>query len=219
MFSSLLDLRVHRVYHISTWFGQVRESYRKPPTSTLVNGFGNHVGPRTSERELTYGVFGEDGKLTKLCIGRYVEFAPRLDLKSLSSCSPSAYLAFMIDIDIIRDGRTVHLLHWYQPDLVLAHKTHELVQTCSDRKGALYGAPAPPGGSSHRYVELVFQQPLNFTFPESFEHYLEPTIPARLFFNITEFAAAAELGNPVAANYFTVLGTRTSTEEQQIIEL
>jgi hypothetical protein len=124
----------------------------------------------------------------------------------------------MIDIDVVRDGQTAHLLHWYQPDLALLAETHELAQTCSDQEKALYGAPEPPSGSTHRYVELVFRQPPDFQFPSHFKRYLEPTIPARLFFNVTEFVSAAHLKGPVAANYFTVSGSE-NLEDQQVMEL
>jgi hypothetical protein len=122
----------------------------------------------------------------------------------------------MIDIDIYRNGRYTHLLHWYQSDLALVETTSELVPTCSTRKRAAYGGPSPPPSSTHRYVELVFKQPIEYKFPVDFEPYLEPSIPARLFFNITDFVKAANIGDPVAANYFTVSGSQGEQDNMEL---
>lgn len=114
-------------------------------------------------------------------------------------------MAFMIDIDVpLSQDENTTLLHWYEPDLEANSATGDLEKKSScPEEGAPYGGPAPPSGT-HRYVELLFSQPDNYTFPEEFEGVLDPTVPARLHFNISEFVEAADLAEPVAANYFTV---------------
>ncbi len=56
----------------------------------------------------------------------------------------------------------------------------------------------PPVSDAHRYVAVLFAQPANFTAPTGFN------ATNRLSFNLTNFAAQARLGAPVAGNYFLV---------------
>lgn len=113
----------------------------------------------------------------------------------------------MLDPDVLFRGTVTHLLHWYEPDLILNPSTRELdPASCPLVPRAEYGGPSPPNGTMHRYVELLFIQPEEYKFPEQYQRFLAPTIPARLGFNVSEFASDARLGGPIAANYFTVEG-------------
>jgi len=73
-------------------------------------------------------------------------------------------------------------------------------------------SPAPPAGSDpHRYVFLVYLQPANF---DSQAQTLVNSTTSRSNFNISAFASATGLGNPIAGNFFFVgpgNGTAAST--------
>ena len=63
-----------------------------------------------------------------------------------------------------------------------------------------YGRPSPPNFSdAHRYVDLLYVQPSNFSIPAAFAGFNDTN---RVLFSIDKFAAAAGLGNPVAVNYW-----------------
>lgn len=64
-----------------------------------------------------------------------------------------------------------------------------------------YRRPRPPTNSSaHRYIFYAFQQPsANFQIPSAYGQILNGNISR---FNLTGFVQAANLGTPVAANYF-----------------
>lgn len=98
----------------------------------------------------------------------------------------------------------------------MSSRDHQLVPICSERRHAVYGPPTPPDHLPHRYVELLFKQPENFSLPKRFERFLEPNIPARLYFNVTELVTEARLGDLVAANYFVVRGQRVAGGLYQI---
>ncbi|XP_049879006.1 protein D3-like [Pectinophora gossypiella] len=62
-----------------------------------------------------------------------------------------------------------------------------------------YNGPAPPKASGlHRYVLLVFQQNGRLSFNEN---YLDNS-PSRGGFNLNNFVANYELGEPIAGNFF-----------------
>jgi phosphatidylethanolamine-binding protein (PEBP) family uncharacterized protein len=119
----------------------------------------------------------------------------------------------MIDLDVPRNGTTLPLLHWYQPDLIIKdNKNRALsVQHFSKRQKAKYIAPSPPPGSPHRYVQVLFEQPGRYSFPPEFDKYLGKKSEARLGFEIKEFIRAAGLGEPVAGSWFLV---HTSEKER-----
>jgi citrate synthase len=119
----------------------------------------------------------------------------------------------MIDLDVPRNDTVLPLLHWYQPDLTIKDKKSRVlsVHHWSKQQRAKYIAPSPPPGSAHRYVQILFEQPGDFSFPREFEKYLDKKSEARLGFEIKEFINAAGLGEPVAGNWFLV---QTSEKER-----
>ena len=125
----------------------------------------------------------------------------------------------MIDQDVPRNGTTFTLLHWFQPSLHRAENNNTLLLTMIDDnttsiEGAPYIPPTPPGGSGpHRYNFILYNEPANFTLPEAYASISPPeSSAARIGFNLTAFAAAANLSAPVAANYLRVLnGTEAET--------
>ena len=91
------------------------------------------------------------------------------------------------------------LLHWMAPNLtagpsatgILSNTTPAVVD---------YMRPMPPSYSDpHRYILYAFQQPSNFSVPESFRGF---SATNRTHFNVTQFIAEAGLQQPAAANYF-----------------
>ncbi|OKL60677.1 hypothetical protein UA08_03957 [Talaromyces atroroseus] len=151
---------------------------------------------------------------------------PRLDLKFLiddvdssflfaeTSTSSSHYIVFMIDLDVPRNGTTVPFLHWYQPNFGLNRKTGKLLPPKSSEPAkAEYVGPSPPPGPAHRYVELLFNQPFYYEFPEEFDRYLEKKSSARVGFEINDFVKAAKLQKPIAGNWFLVQETEDLRED------
>ena len=125
----------------------------------------------------------------------------------------------MIDQDVPRNGTTFTLLHWFRPDLHRTTNGTTLQVTMIDDaiptiQGADYIPPTPPANSGpHRYTFLLYAQPPNFSLPEEFASISPPASTAdRIGFNLTAFAAAANLAEPIAANYLRVLnGTEAET--------
>ena len=116
---------------------------------------------------------------------------------------------FMIDLDVIEDGKATTILHWYQADLLKDPNNGELFNLSDN--GALYVGPTPPPGPSHRYMLLLFVQPSGYVLPECFSEILPLTLPARRGFNVDQFMQAAELGKPIAANYFSAANSNPAT--------
>lgn len=124
------------------------------------------------------------------------------------------YLVIMLDLDVPRGGSTT-LLHWLQTDFTLSPNrvvTPTSSANTSSTPGASYIGPNPPPGNPHRYVLWMFAQPADFAIPESFGNINPPASSAdRIGFNLTEFVAVAELDEPLAANYFTVVNSSSAT--------
>ena len=119
---------------------------------------------------------------------------------------------FMIDLDIIDNGKATTILHWYQPDLLKDPYNGELFNLSDN--GALYVGPSPPPGPGHRYVFLLFVQPSGYVTPECFLDILPLTVTARQGFNIEQFVQVAKLGEPIAANYFSAVNLDPATSTQ-----
>ena len=115
----------------------------------------------------------------------------------------------MIDLDVIENGKATTILHWYQADLLINPYDDTLFNLTDT--GAVYVGPTPPPGPHHRYVFLLFEQPGGYMFPDCFEDMLPLTLPARQGFNIDQFLSIAELGEPIAANYFTAINAELAT--------
>lgn len=98
------------------------------------------------------------------------------------------------------------IIHWWQQGLVKsttqANSTSiggtQLVNTTAPR--VAYRRPAPPTNSSaHRYIQYLFQQPPNFAVPAAYSGYNAMNASR---FPFEQFVRDANLGSPVAANYF-----------------
>jgi hypothetical protein len=122
----------------------------------------------------------------------------------------------MVDQDVnTGNGPRVELLHLFQPNLVGIN--HELAvvpnaQNATTAVGAQYVTPTPPGGDrAHRYNLLLYVQPEGFTVPQAYASFSPPAdVNARYPFNMSDFAAAAGLGQPVAGNWFRVINDTTT---------
>ena len=132
---------------------------------------------------------------------------PRIASKNLDLYK--RYMVFMIDPDVIEDGKATTILHWYHADLLTSPIGGELFNLTDSE--AVYVGPTPPPGPGHRYVFLLFLQPPGYEFPECFSAVLPLTLPARLGFDIKQFMRVVGLSEPVAANYFSVTNTVPAT--------
>jgi len=129
----------------------------------------------------------------------------------------TTYVLFMIDQDVnTGNGPRVQLLHLFQPNLVGINHALSVVPTARNATtavGAEYLTPTPPGGDgAHRYNLLLYVQPENFAVPQAYASFSPPAdANERYPFNMSGFAAAAGLGQPIAGNYFRVIN-ETSTD-------
>ncbi|OAG37749.1 hypothetical protein AYO21_07992 [Fonsecaea monophora] len=129
----------------------------------------------------------------------------------------ATYILFVVDEDVnTGNGPRVQLLHYFQPNLVGIN--HELsiqpgARNATTAVGAEYLTPSPPGGDGpHRYTLLLYPQPEGFTVPQAYISFSPPAdTNARYPFNMSGFAAAAGLGQPIAANWFRVVNDTSST--------
>ncbi|OAP55129.1 hypothetical protein AYL99_10829 [Fonsecaea erecta] len=129
----------------------------------------------------------------------------------------ATYILFMVDEDVnTGNGPRVQLLHFFQPNLVginhaLSVQPH--AQNSTTAVGADYVTPSPPAGDGpHRYTLLLYPQPEGFTVPQAYLSFSPPAdVNARYPFNMSGFAEAAGLGQPIAANWFRVVNDTTST--------
>lgn len=99
------------------------------------------------------------------------------------------------------------IIHWWQMNMTRSTQASDtsdsiggtrLVNNTAARVS--YRRPSPPTNSSaHRYIQYLWEQPANFTVPAAFQAYNDSNSSK---FNFTAFVQAAQLNNPVAANYF-----------------
>lgn len=126
-------------------------------------------------------------------------------------------MLFLIDQDVTYNHSRVTFLHWLQPNLQASTDALTVVNIAdgaSTAIGAPYIPPSPPADSvTHRYTFILFEQPSQWIIPSSYVTINPPADSvARIGFNITNFVAASELGEPLAANYMRVLnGTAAET--------
>ena len=126
----------------------------------------------------------------------------------MAESGSASYLAVMLDISVQTSDSTKNTtrLHWVQSNLTsqaasgpaLFSSTAPLVE---------YYAPGPPGGQSHTYVVLVYQQPSGWVLPASEATALakiDAVVANRIDFDLARFVQAAGLADPVAADYFLV---------------
>lgn len=116
----------------------------------------------------------------------------------------------MIDPDAKFNGSDIEVLHWLQQDLTNSHTTTNsslyALGAGNNTGFAPYVPPAPPAElppRAHRYIQLLFEQPTNFTIPSAFA----TVVLNRVGFDLVKFVAATGLGPVLAANYFLVTNT------------
>ncbi|KAL9621552.1 MAG: hypothetical protein Q9160_003944 [Pyrenula sp. 1 TL-2023] len=128
-----------------------------------------------------------------------------------NNATPGNWLAFIIDLDVSRNGQKTTLLHMMSALTLTntsASSTNKTLASPSQAPlpGASYIPPSPPAGSGpHRYVELLFAEPAGFTYPQQFASVNPPAdTQARIGFDINAFMQAGGLGEPIAGMYFRV---------------
>ena len=98
------------------------------------------------------------------------------------------------------------IIHWWQESLTKS--TTEVNSTSiggtrlvnSTEPRVSYRRPRPPTNSSaHRYIQYLFEQPSTFQVPDAFSGYGNQNASR---FPLQQFLEAANLDDPVAANYF-----------------
>lgn len=113
----------------------------------------------------------------------------------------------MLDLDVPpANGSTARrvLLHAMTTDLKASSQSvsgSSTLLVSSQNGPAPYIGPSPPATDTqaHRYVELLFQQPADLQVAAS-------DVQSRIGFDIQTFAQKNGLGEPLAANFFTVDG-------------
>jgi len=119
----------------------------------------------------------------------------------------------MIDPDTIVSNRSTTILHFLQTNLTSSTNNSSApnsslfvpLQTNTPPLSS-YLAPAPQAElppRAHRYIQLLYEQPDNFSIPAEFEDVLK----SRVGFALDSFASLTGLGEVVAANWFTITNT------------
>lgn len=156
-----------------------------------------------------------DGTVGSISLGQKITVAdtqptPKLTLAPANSSVTfgSQYTVAMVDCDIVGADTAQVTRHWLVNNAKVSSNavTTDGVNVITD-----YGAPLPADGSgSHRYVILVYAQPDGFTPPA------DPASNSPIAkFSLSDYVKSANLGNPVAANYFQVeQGTATASVSQ-----
>jgi len=122
-------------------------------------------------------------------------------------------LLIIIDPDTIISNRSTTILHFLQTNLTSS------TSNCSASNSSIfvplrtdtsplssYLAPAPQAElppRAHRYIQLLYEQPNNFSIPAEFEDVLK----RRNGFSLDSFASLTGLGEVVAANWFAITNT------------
>ncbi|KAF2721590.1 PEBP-like protein [Polychaeton citri CBS 116435] len=145
-----------------------------------------------------------DGKLISTA-----QYFPRAEAQTAPQISfavpdPSAtYMVVSLDLDAPFPSWSGlgPILHWIQPGFK-AGPDNLLVS--SDAFVADYIGPAPPPGSSpHRYVFYLFTQPSSFDGPKYAPADGKPMgVWGRIRFDFDDWIRKAQLGEPLASNYF-----------------
>ncbi|KAF1837949.1 hypothetical protein BDW02DRAFT_565453 [Decorospora gaudefroyi] len=120
----------------------------------------------------------------------------------------------MVDLDVPRNDTRVPLLHWLATNVTrpvpLSANTTGASLVVPSNNSVPYLQPSPPVGDiPHSYTFILMQQPRNFTLPEQYSDLADN----RVGFNITQFAADANLTMGLAATWMTVQNV-TETENE-----
>ncbi|KAH9967841.1 phosphatidylethanolamine-binding protein [Russula dissimulans] len=117
-----------------------------------------------------------------------------------------SYTLVMVDADIVGTKETVQnqTCHWLVNGVTLGNSSSAEERNVSTTDGTSiidYAGPAPADGSGpHRYVILLFAQPMKFSAPAD----LSKANTAVTTVNLTEYVSETNLSQPVAGMYFTV---------------
>ncbi|CAK7212180.1 hypothetical protein SCUCBS95973_001354 [Sporothrix curviconia] len=117
--------------------------------------------------------------------------------------SPAGASLTKSDLDVPSGIARNTLLHAMIQDFKVGSDGKTLASTATGP--ASYMGPAPPKETPahpHHYVQVLFVQPRGFTVPAA----QAAVVRSRIGFKLVDFVAAAQLGAPVAGNYFTVTG-------------
>jgi phosphatidylethanolamine-binding protein (PEBP) family uncharacterized protein len=158
------------------------------------------------------------------------------------------FMVFMIDTDVFQNNIQTTVLHWFQPDLVMQGNpaamaaaspngvippntpmtltvnatraiTGESLPAGPNGQSAYFG-PGPPPGPPHRYVQVLFAQPRNFSVPACFNNIVtqpgaQTDVQGRVGFDIAQFLRATNTNpRPIAGNYFRAQNPMPGSLEQ-----
>ncbi|USP73047.1 26 kDa secreted antigen [Curvularia clavata] len=140
---------------------------------------------------------------------------PQLALSSAMMSKTDTYMFVMLDLDVppaANSNQRRVLLHCMNTGFKASNQEiggAATLLSSSDTGPAAYIPPNPPAVDTiaHRYVELLFQQPANFSIAQS----TFAEMSARINFDTQAFMTQHGLKAPVAANFFLVDGRTNST--------
>jgi len=118
---------------------------------------------------------------------------------------PGQCVLLMVDLDVPRNNSRVQLVHWIATNVtrsvpISANTTGSALDIPSDNP-VPYLQPSPPvGDSPHSYTFILMQQPRNFSIPSMYADLADN----RVGFNVSQFAADANLTTALAATWITV---------------
>ncbi|KAG6872122.1 hypothetical protein C0995_012776 [Termitomyces sp. Mi166 len=101
-----------------------------------------------------------------------------------------------------QDPTNAQIRHFLGPNYFTESSPARGAEALVNRTAAIseFRQPTPPAGSDpHRYIFLLFNQPTEFNG----QTLVTPTTPTNLF-NISAFAAATGLGDPIAGTFMLV---------------
>lgn len=141
---------------------------------------------------------------------------PNITTATYAANNSARAVVMMIDLDVLRNNTRVPLLHWLAPNVtkVNPNAQNSTLNITNPRaqgdRGAPYLQPSPPVGDiPHRYVQLLFAQPANFSTVLASYGNLSDT-NNRVNFSYNAFIQRAGLGAPLAANYIRVQRLNTT---------
>ncbi|RYN84125.1 hypothetical protein AA0117_g950 [Alternaria alternata] len=118
---------------------------------------------------------------------------------------PGRCVLLMVDLDVPRNNSRVQLVHWIATNVtrsvpISANTTGSPLVIPSDNP-VPYLQPSPPVGDiPHSYTFILMAQPRNFSIPSMYDDLADN----RVGFNVSQFAADANLTNGIAATWITV---------------
>ncbi|KAI1197671.1 phosphatidylethanolamine-binding protein [Nemania serpens] len=133
----------------------------------------------------------------------------------LSGPVNGSYIYMLIDLDASTNfanpkaGQPATYLHTVLRDLKasgVASPAGVTTLTTTANGPVSWFSPQPPAENPphpHRYTNLLWVQPANWQIPSAANTMMQSQ---KLGFNVTNFIKAANLGTPIAANYFNVTG-------------